>query len=167
MRCRLPAAAPRRVPDQLRRWLRKFYPEGTDEPHYAATPAAEKALQWIQSPNEREFVGTESRLKVIFDLLRQFVLGTETDPGVRLEELTRPGTRAHQLLRGRKGNSRPLTGRGTTARSDVLIRWLWRASDLAVDHMAASLELSVMAKDPVDATLARFSRWAGKTTREL
>ena len=24
-----------------------------------------------------------------------------------------------------------------------------------------------MAKDPVDATLARFSRWAGKTTREL
>jgi hypothetical protein len=33
--------------------------------------------------------------------------------------------------------------------------------------MAASLELSVMAKDPVDAALARFSRWAGKTTREL
>jgi hypothetical protein len=33
--------------------------------------------------------------------------------------------------------------------------------------MAASLELSVMAKDPVEATLARFSRWAGKTTREL
>ena len=56
---------------------------------------------------------------------------------------------------------------GTTARSDLLIRWLWRASDLAAGHMAASLELSVMAKDPVDATLARFSRWAGKTTREL
>ena len=34
-------------------------------------------------------------------------------------------------------------------------------------HLAVSLELSVMAKDPVDATLARFSRWAGKTTREL
>jgi hypothetical protein len=33
--------------------------------------------------------------------------------------------------------------------------------------MAASLELSVMAKDPVEATLDRFSRWAGKTTREL
>ncbi len=33
--------------------------------------------------------------------------------------------------------------------------------------MAASLKLSVMAKDPVEATLARFSRWAGKTTREL
>ena len=33
--------------------------------------------------------------------------------------------------------------------------------------MAASLELSVMVKDPVDATLARYSRWAGKTTREL
>jgi hypothetical protein len=70
-------------------WLRKYYPEGTDEPHYDATPAVEKALQWIQSLNEREFVGTESRLKVIFDLLRQIVLGTETNPGVRLEELTR------------------------------------------------------------------------------
>ena len=33
--------------------------------------------------------------------------------------------------------------------------------------MAASLVLSVMAKDSVDATLARFSRWAGKTTRDL
>ena len=56
---------------------------------------------------------------------------------------------------------------GTTARSDLLIRWLWQASDLAAGHMAASLELSVMVKDPVEATLARFSRWAGKTTREL
>lgn len=25
-------------------WLRKYYPDGTDEPHYDATPAVEKAL---------------------------------------------------------------------------------------------------------------------------
>ena len=43
-------------------WLRKYYPEGTDEPHVDATPAVEKALQWIGSLKEREFVGTESRL---------------------------------------------------------------------------------------------------------
>lgn len=43
----------------------------------------------------------------------------------------------------------------------------WVRCDLAAGHLAASLELSVMAKDPVDATLARFSRWAGKTTRKL
>lgn len=70
-------------------WLRKYYPEGTDEPHYDATPAVEKALHWIQSLHEREFVGTESRLKVIFDLLRQIVFGTEPDPEQRLAELRR------------------------------------------------------------------------------
>ncbi len=70
-------------------WLRKYYPEGTDEPHYDATPAVEKALHWIQSLQEREFVGTESRLKVIFDLLRQIVFGTEADPEQRLAELRR------------------------------------------------------------------------------
>jgi hypothetical protein len=70
-------------------WLRKYYPDGTDEPHYDATPAVEKALQWIESLREREFIGTETRLKVIFELLRQIVLGTETDPGQRLAELRR------------------------------------------------------------------------------
>jgi Protein of unknown function (DUF3375) len=70
-------------------WLRKFYPDGTDEPHYDATPAVEKALQWLESLREREFVGTESRLKVIFELLRQIVFGTESDPGERLAELHR------------------------------------------------------------------------------
>ena len=70
-------------------WLRKYYPDGTDEPHYDATPAVEKALQWIRTLHEREFVGTESRLNVIFDLLRQIVFGTETDPEQRLAELHR------------------------------------------------------------------------------
>jgi Protein of unknown function (DUF3375) len=70
-------------------WLRKYYPEGTDEPHYDATPAVEKALQWLETLREREFVGTESRLKVIFELLRQIVFGTEPDPGERLAELRR------------------------------------------------------------------------------
>src|SRR6202044_3616878 len=70
-------------------WLRKYYPDGTDEPHYDATPAVEKALQWIESLREREFIGTESRLNVIFELLRQIVFGTEPDPGSRLVELRR------------------------------------------------------------------------------
>jgi hypothetical protein len=70
-------------------WLRKYYPDGTDEPHYDATPALEKALQWIESLQEREFIGTESRLNVIFELLRQIVFGTEPDPGSRLAELHR------------------------------------------------------------------------------
>ncbi|MBO0729007.1 MAG: DUF3375 family protein, partial [Acidimicrobiaceae bacterium] len=59
-------------------WLRKYYPDGSDEPHYDATPAVEKALQWVDTLRERSFVGTESRLNTIVDLLRQIVFGTET-----------------------------------------------------------------------------------------
>ena len=70
-------------------WLRKYYPEGTDEPHFDATPAVEKALQWVRGLGQREFVGTESRLNTIFELLRQIVFGTEADPQARIEELTR------------------------------------------------------------------------------
>jgi Protein of unknown function (DUF3375) len=70
-------------------WLRKYYPEGTDEPHVDATPAVEKALNWVGSLKEREFVGTESRLNTVIDLLRQIVFGTETDPEQRIAELLR------------------------------------------------------------------------------
>ena len=49
----------------------------------------EKALQWVGSLKEREFVGTESRLNTIIDLLRQIVFGTETDPEQRIAELRR------------------------------------------------------------------------------
>jgi flagellar motility protein MotE (MotC chaperone) len=68
-------------------WLRKYYPDDADEPHFDATPAVEKALQWIRTLHEREFVGTESRLNTIFELLRQIVFGTETDPDARIAEL--------------------------------------------------------------------------------
>jgi hypothetical protein len=70
-------------------WLRKYYPEGSDEPHFDATPAVEKALSWVRSLRARSFVGTESRLATIFILLRQMVLGAETDPEIRLAELRR------------------------------------------------------------------------------
>jgi hypothetical protein len=70
-------------------WLRKYYADGSDEPQFDATPAVEKALAWVQSLGEREFVGTESRLNTVFELLRQIVHGTETDPAARVDELTR------------------------------------------------------------------------------
>jgi flagellar motility protein MotE (MotC chaperone) len=70
-------------------WLRRFYPVGSDEIHYDATPAFEKAYGWVQSLQARSFVGTESRLQTVVDLLRQIVHGAETDPDVRLAELRR------------------------------------------------------------------------------
>lgn len=70
-------------------WLRKYYPQGSDDVHFDATPAVEKALTWVESLRTRTFVGTESRLNTLFELLRQMVFGAETDPDVRLSELRR------------------------------------------------------------------------------
>jgi hypothetical protein len=68
-------------------WLRKFYPQGFDEPHFDLTPAAEKAISWIGTLTERGFVGTESRLLTLFTLLKQMTEGSETDPQTRVAEL--------------------------------------------------------------------------------
>jgi flagellar motility protein MotE (MotC chaperone) len=68
-------------------WLRKFYPPGSDEAHFDLTPATEKALAWLEGLTQRAFVGTESRLMTVFELLRQMVEGSETDPEARIREL--------------------------------------------------------------------------------
>lgn len=68
-------------------WLRKYYPHGSDEAHFDLTPAAEKAIGWLEGLTHRAFVGTESRLLTVFDLLRQLVEGSETDPEARIQEL--------------------------------------------------------------------------------
>ncbi|NCB01531.1 MAG: DUF3375 domain-containing protein [Spirochaetia bacterium] len=70
-----------------RGWLRKFYPSGSDIPHYELTAGSEKVLQWIDSLASRRFIGTESRLQTCFDLLKQIVQGVETDSEVRIKEL--------------------------------------------------------------------------------
>lgn len=70
-------------------WLRKFYPPGSDEPHFDLTPATEKALAWLAALTQRAFVGTESRLMTVFELLRQMAEGTETDPQARIRDLQR------------------------------------------------------------------------------
>lgn len=71
------------------RWLRKYYPPGTDEPHFDLTPATEKVLVWLEGLEKRPFVGAESRLLTLMELLRQMVEGAETDPEVRLRDLHR------------------------------------------------------------------------------
>jgi hypothetical protein len=70
-------------------WLRRFYPAASDEVHYDASPALEKAYAWVATLPARSFIGTESRLHTAIDLLRQIVHGSEADPGARLELLRR------------------------------------------------------------------------------
>ncbi len=70
-------------------WLRKFYKPGTDEAQFDLTPATEKAIAWLVQLSERQFVGTESRLLTLFDLLQQMREGSEADPAKRIAELQR------------------------------------------------------------------------------
>ncbi|MEK8089184.1 DUF3375 domain-containing protein [Thermithiobacillus plumbiphilus] len=68
-------------------WLRKFYRPGTDEAQFDLTPATEKAIAWLAQLGERQFIGTESRLLTLFELLKQMSEGSEADPAKRLAEL--------------------------------------------------------------------------------
>lgn len=68
-------------------WLRKFYRPGSDETQFDLTPATERAIAWLGSLTERSFVGTESRLLTLFDLLKQMSEGSQADPARRIAEL--------------------------------------------------------------------------------
>lgn len=112
-------------------YLRKYYPEGADEPHYDATPAVEKALSWIRALAERPFVGTESRLNTIFELLRQMVFGAETDPQARLAELGRRRSEIdEEIARVAAGDFQPL---GPTAQRERYQQFTSTARELLAD----------------------------------
>ena len=86
------------------RWLRKYYVLDDDEPWFDITPATEKAIAWLASLEQRQFVGTESRLKTVFDLLRQIVEGTEVDADTRVADLMkRRGAIDSEIQRIRSG----------------------------------------------------------------
>jgi len=68
-------------------WLRKFYRQDSDEPYFDPTASTEKAIVWLTTLAERSFVGTESRLLTLFELLKQMAEGSETDPQTRIAEL--------------------------------------------------------------------------------
>ena len=70
-------------------WLRKRYVAGSDEAQFDLTPSAETALSFLASLGGRSFIGTESRLRTGYDLLRTLINDTETDVGARKAELLR------------------------------------------------------------------------------
>lgn len=70
-----------------RGWLRKFYPPGDDRPWFDLTPATEKALSWLDKLGDSSFIGTESRLVTLFELLKQVISGSEHNPELRIQEL--------------------------------------------------------------------------------
>jgi hypothetical protein len=98
-----PDAYPRSPKEYLSEWcddqlLRKTFDSG-DEPVFTLTPAAEKAIAWLEELQKREeFVGTESRFLQIFDLLKEMQERSTTDVETRIAQLEKDRDRIQQEI---------------------------------------------------------------------
>lgn len=72
-----------------RAYLRKYYPKSGEDAEFDLTPAAEKAIGWVQGLRPQQFIGTESRLLTLFELLRDLATSSQADPAARIQELER------------------------------------------------------------------------------
>jgi len=70
-------------------YLSKRYPDRGDEPVYDLTPSIAKAIEWLSDLKPKAFVGTESRLLTVFNLLREIDSKASDSPKRRIQELER------------------------------------------------------------------------------
>ncbi|HYD47574.1 MAG TPA: DUF3375 domain-containing protein, partial [Terriglobales bacterium] len=112
-------------------WLRKFYSNDSDEPQLDLMPATEKAIAWLSQLSQRAFVGTESRLLTMFELLRQISQGSETDPDKRLDELHKRRAEIETEIERIRAGDVPLLD--DTALKDRFQQFLQLARDLMSD----------------------------------
>ena len=112
-------------------WLRKFYRQSSDEPYFDLTPATEKAIAWLGQLSERAFVGTESRLLTLFELLRQIDTGSEADPETRIAELQKRRDEIEAEIAGVRDGDVPLLD--DTALKDRFQQFMATARELLSD----------------------------------
>ncbi len=136
-------------------WLRKFYPDGTDEPHFDLTPATEKALTWLAGLTARSFVGTESRLLTLFELLRQMHAGSETDPAARIADLQRKRDEIDKDITRIIEGDLPLLN--DTALKDRFQQFLQLARELLADFREVETNFRILDRRVRE----RIARWDG------
>ncbi|WEK34193.1 MAG: DUF3375 domain-containing protein [Candidatus Pseudobacter hemicellulosilyticus] len=75
----------------LLNWVQKRvlqdFPDADAMTHYQLSTHTEKVFQWLQSLEKRQFVGTESRFRFLFQTLREMAEYTQDNSLKRLEEL--------------------------------------------------------------------------------
>ena len=81
-------------------YIRKYYPAASvgDEPLFDLTPSTEKVIEWISGFEQKQFVGTESRLLTVFRLLSEVAKDTETDPQARIDRLEQEKAKLEQEI---------------------------------------------------------------------
>ena len=137
-------------------WLRKFYRTDSDEVQFDLTPATEKTIAWLESLGQRSFVGTESRLLTLFELLRQLSEGSTENPELRLQELhKRRAEIDREIEQVKLGNVSVLDD---TALKDRFMQFTQQARELLsdfreVEHNFRQLDRRVR---------ERIAQWSGK-----
>src|ERR1700727_2008728 len=67
----------------VQRRLLQDFPDSEAVTQYQLSAHTEKLFQWLQSLEKRQFVGTESRFRFLFQTLREMVEYTEEDAAKR------------------------------------------------------------------------------------
>jgi len=83
-------------------YLRKYLPVNTDEPECDLLPDVEKALRWLEEMQGKSFVGTESRLKLLLQLIGELVHGTSEDQQSKLATLEQKKADVEQQIQAVK-----------------------------------------------------------------
>lgn len=85
--------------DDKHRFLRKYYDYSSDTPIIELSYDTERALEWMETLEKREFVGTHSRFFMIFQNLRTIVEQTHPDPQMRLKYLEQRKKEVNQEIK--------------------------------------------------------------------
>jgi len=72
--------------DAQHSWLRKFFVK-KNEPCYDLTAAAQRGIEWLVSLRKQSFVGTESRIRLVYNLLKEIDEETNQNPADRIHQL--------------------------------------------------------------------------------
>jgi hypothetical protein len=157
-----PEAFPRAALDYLndwagndKGWLRKFYRQSSDEPYFDLTPATEKAIAWLGSLTERSFVGTESRLLTLFELLKQISSGSESDPELRIAELQQRRQAIEAEIARIRAGDLPLLD--DTALKDRFQQFMFTARELLSDFREVEHNFRLLDR----AVRERIALWEG------
>ncbi|UUM21634.1 DUF3375 domain-containing protein [Mycoavidus sp. SF9855] len=136
-------------------WLRKYYTVDSDEPHYDLTFSAELAINWLAGLKQRQFIGTESRLIMVFELLRQIADGTELDPAARIAELEkRKGVLENEIARIQSGQ---LDLMGATQVRERFLQMVATARELLADFRAVEQNFRCLDRSVRE----RIATWGG------
>jgi uncharacterized protein (UPF0297 family) len=79
-------------------FLRKF-PDDNGETQFELSTDTEKAFQWIENLNKKDFIGTESRFKDIFNKLQDIVENTMDSPIQKVKELEKKKKEIEEEIR--------------------------------------------------------------------